>query len=55
MVVSVVAMATANSFLFLVEVFEGTEERIWMIYFSGSLVGSFFSLSVLGWITLKIK
>ena len=44
MAVSIVAMATATLFLFLDVVFEGTEERIWLIYFSGSLVDNFCSL-----------
>ena len=34
-------MATATLFLFLDVVFEGNEERIWIIYYSGSLVDSF--------------
>ena len=38
---SFVAMATATLFLFLDVVFEGNEERIWIIYYSGSLVDSF--------------
>ena len=41
MAVSLVAMATATLYLFLDEVFEGIEEQIWFIYFSGSLVDSF--------------
>ena len=44
MAVSLVAMATATLFLFFDVVFEGIEERIWLIYFSGSLIDSFCSL-----------
>ena len=44
MVISLVAMATAILILFFDVVFELTEERIWFIYFSGSLVDSFCSL-----------
>ena len=44
MAVSFVAMATGTLFLFLDIVFEGIEERILFIYFSGSLVDSFCSL-----------
>ena len=44
MAVSLIALATAILFLFFDVVFEGTEERIWFIYFSGSLVDSFCSL-----------
>lgn len=43
MAVSLVAMATATLFLSRDVVFEGIEERIWFIYFSGSLVDSFCS------------
>ena len=42
--ISLVAMATATLLLFFDVVFELIEERIWFIYFSGSLVGSFCSL-----------
>ena len=41
MAISLVAMATAT---FLNVLFELIEERIWFIYFSGSLVDSFCSL-----------
>ena len=44
MAISLVAMATATLILFLDVVFEFTEERIWFIYFSGSLVDNFCSL-----------
>ena len=44
MAISLVAMATATWILFLDVVFELIEERIWFIYFSGSLVDSFCSL-----------
>ena len=44
MAISLVAMATATLILFLDVVFEFTEERIWFIYFSSSLVDSFCSL-----------
>ena len=44
MTISLVAMATAILILFLYVVFELIEERIWFIYFSGSLVDSFCSL-----------
>ena len=44
MAISLVAMATATLILFLDVVFELIEERIWFIYFSGSLVDSFCSL-----------
>ena len=44
MTISLVAMATAILVLFLDVVFELIEERIWFIYFSGSLVDSFCSL-----------
>ena len=40
----IVAMATTILILFLDVVFELIEERIWFIYFSGSLVDSFCSL-----------
>ena len=43
MAVFPVAMATATLYLFLDVVFEGIEERIWFIYFSGSLVHCFCS------------
>ena len=43
MAVFLVAMATATLYLFLDVVFEGIEERIWFIYFSGYLVDSFCS------------
>ena len=42
--ISLVAMATATLILILDVVFELIEERIWFIYFSGSLVDSFCSL-----------
>ena len=41
MAISPVAMATATLILFFDVVFELIEERIWFIYFSGSLVDSF--------------
>ena len=44
MAVSFVAMATGTLILFLDIVFEGIDEKIWFIYFSGSLVDSFCSL-----------
>ena len=44
MAISLVAMATATLILILDVVFELIEERIWFIYFSGSLVDSFCSL-----------
>ena len=44
MTISLVAMATATLNLFLDVVFELIQERIWFIYFSGSLVDSFSSL-----------
>ena len=44
MAVSLVVMATATLILFLDVDFEGIEERIWFIYFSGSLVDRFCSL-----------
>ena len=44
MAISLVAMATATLILFLDVVFELIEERIWFIYFFGSLVDSFCSL-----------
>ena len=44
MAISLVAMATATLILFIDVVFELIEERIWFIYFSGSLVDSFCSL-----------
>ena len=47
MAIFLVAMATATLFLFLYVVFKGTEERIWFIYFSGSLVHSFCSRNIL--------
>ena len=46
MAISPVAMATATLILFFDVVFELIEERIWFIYFSGSLVDSFCSLCV---------
>ena len=44
MAISLVAMATTTLILFLGVVFELIEERIWFMYFSGSLVDSFCSL-----------
>ena len=44
MAIFLVAMATATLILFLDVVFELIEERIWFIYFSGSLVDCFCSL-----------
>ena len=44
MTISLVAMATATLNLFLDVIFELIQERIWFIYFSGSLVDSFSSL-----------
>ena len=44
MAIFLVAMATATLNLFLDVVFELIEERIWLIYFSGSLVNCFCSL-----------
>ena len=44
MAVFFVAMTTATLFLFFDVVFEGIEERIWFIYFSGTFVDSFCSL-----------
>ena len=44
MAVSLVVIATATLILFLDVVFEGIEERMWFIYFSGSLVDRFCSL-----------
>ena len=44
MAISLVAIAIATLILFLDVVFELIEERIWFIYFSGSLVDSFCSL-----------
>ena len=44
MAVFLVAMATATLILFFDVVFELIEERIWYIYFSGSLVDCFCSL-----------
>ena len=44
MAISLVAMVTATLILFLDVVFELIEVRIWIIYFSGSLVDSFCSL-----------
>ena len=48
MAVSRVAMAAATLFLFLDVVFEDTEERIWSLYFSGSLVDIFCSQCLFG-------
>ena len=44
MAISLVDIATATLIIFLDVVFELIEERIWFIYFSGSLVDSFCSL-----------
>ena len=44
MAISLVTMATVTLILFLDVVFELIKERIWFIYFSGSLVDSFCSL-----------
>ena len=44
MIISLVAMATPNLILFLDVVFELTEARISLTYFSGSFVDSFCSL-----------
>ena len=44
MAISLVSMATATLILFLDVVFELMDERIWFIYFFGSLVDSFCSL-----------
>ena len=44
MAISLVATATATLILFLDVVFELIEERMWYIYFSGSLVDNFSSL-----------
>ena len=44
MTISLGAMATVTLNLFLDVVFEFIQERIWFIYFSGSLVDSFSSL-----------
>ena len=41
MAIFLVAMATATLILFFDVVFELIEERIWLTYFSCSLVGSF--------------
>ena len=46
MAISLVAMANATLILFLDVVFELIEARIWFIFFSGSLVDSFCSLSL---------
>ena len=48
MAIFLVAMATAILYLFLDVVSESIEERIWFIHFSGSLVDSLFTISVLG-------
>ena len=44
MAIFLVTMATATLILFFDVVFELIEERIWLTYFSCSLVGSFCSL-----------
>ena len=47
MAIFLVAMATATLILFLDVVYELIKERIWFIYFSGSLVDSFCSLCLI--------